>query len=136
MTSKLIVTRGLPASGKTTWALSQAGCWHFSRDLLRAAYVGTWDYGSEELETPLTAIQYACVGITLEQGFDVIVDDCNLHPAYAEGLATVAAMAGADFEVKDFTDVPLEVCLERDAARVRPVGRDVIMAMHAKYLAD
>jgi len=37
--------------------------------------------------------------------------------------------------VHDFTDVPLEVCVERDAARDRTVGEETIRALHQRFLA-
>jgi hypothetical protein len=44
----------------------------------------------------------------------------------------------AIFVVQDFTDVPLDVCIARDAARAGPehVGEAIIRAMYARYLED
>jgi hypothetical protein len=68
-----------------------------------------------------------------------VVDDLNLRRAYARGWAELAAAAGARFEVRDFTDVPLEVCLQRDAARLaageRGVGEAVLRDLQARFLA-
>jgi hypothetical protein len=49
-------------------------------------------------------------------------------------LRTIAAELGAEFEIKDFTDVPLKTCLERDAERAYSVGEKVIKQMYNQYL--
>lgn len=36
-------------------------------------------------------------------------------------------------KIKDFTDVPLDVCLERDSKRENPIGEDVIRGIFNKY---
>ena len=46
----------------------------------------------------------------------MIVDDTNLRPATVRAWARLAARSGP-FEVHDFTEVPLEECLRRDAGR-------------------
>jgi hypothetical protein len=51
-------------------------------------------------------------------------------------LARFAALACADFEVWDLTDVPLEECIARDAARTGKarVGEEMIRCAHQRYL--
>ena len=36
-------------------------------------------------------------------------------------------------EIKDFTNVPLDVCLERDSKRENPIGEDIIKGIFNKY---
>ena len=36
-------------------------------------------------------------------------------------------------EIKDFTNVPLDVCLERDSKRENPIGENVIIGIFNKY---
>ena len=36
-------------------------------------------------------------------------------------------------EIKDFTNVPLDICLERDSKRENPIGEKVIRGIFNKY---
>jgi hypothetical protein len=67
---------------------------------------------------------------------DVIVDDTNLRAHTVREWAELAARFHAGFEVHDFTDVPLDECLRRDAARDEPerVGERGIRRMFDRYL--
>ncbi len=137
----LTITRGLPGSGKTTWAKER-----LETDMLRAARVNRDDLrrllhggrtGANWAEHQVTIAQHAAVAELLRSGVDVICDDTNLKARVVRGFADVALAASAEFVVKDFTDVPLEVCLERDALRPdgERVGAEVIEGMYRRYLA-
>jgi tRNA uridine 5-carbamoylmethylation protein Kti12 len=39
-----------------------------------------------------------------------------------------------DIITKDFTNVPLEECIERDSKRSSPIGKDVIIKIYNKYI--
>jgi len=129
----LTITRGLPGSGKTTWARQQPA-WRVNRDDLRTMLKTAWKHGDDEYETLCSAVQYAVIRELLHDR-DVIVDDTNLRGDTVLALESIARIARAEFFVVDFTDVHLETCIERDAARPDPVGEQVIRRMWAKYLA-
>lgn len=120
--SKLTITRGLPGSGKTTYAkrwvaLNLDVRSRVNRDDLRAMlHDGSHSY-PRELETAITAAQEAQVTALLKAGRDVIVDDMNLRQQYARRWAKIAELAGAELDVVDLTDVPVEECVRRDAER-------------------
>lgn len=42
--------------------------------------------------------------------------------------------AGAEFEIKDLTNVPMSTCVERDAARVHSVGAEVIKDIYTRFV--
>jgi hypothetical protein len=67
----------------------------------------------------------------------VVCDDTNLRGRVVREFAELAARSGAHFTVRDFTDVPVEECIRRDALRTGDghVGEDVIRSMHLRYLA-
>lgn len=136
----LTITRGLPGSGKTTWAKDLV-----DQDPVRRARVNRDDLrnqlhgrrlGTTDQEKMVTIAQRSAIASLLHAGVNVICDDTNLSQRYARELRRVAQLAGADFEVHDMTDVPLEVCIERDRARPEKetVGEDVIRRMHRQYL--
>lgn len=138
--TQLIITRGLPASGKTTWARQwvardEQRRARVNRDDLRFALFGRYWPVDEPV---VTAAQRAAVKALLRRGTSVVVDDTNLRQKDAVRWAELALEMGADFE-SVFIDTPLALCLERDrkrqAAGERYVGHDVIAEKHNRYLA-
>ncbi|WP_155371905.1 phosphatase domain-containing protein [Catellatospora vulcania] len=131
----LTITRGLPGSGKTTWAKDQPGV-RVNRDDLRRMLHGG-NLGEGWAERQVTVAQRAQVEALLKAGADVICDDTNLRARVVRELADLAVDCGARVVLRDFTDVPLAVCLERDAARpeAERVGAEVIERFHERYLA-
>lgn len=135
----LFVTRGLPGSGKSTWANqtvleAEAGKMvRVNRDSLRLMlHAGRFKGG--RTEQSVTDVRNAVIVYALQAGKDVICDDTNLAPSVMNELQTIADRAQVSFVIKDFTDVPLETCIKRDLQRDASVGKDVIMGMHNRYL--
>lgn len=128
---KLIMTKGLPASGKTTWAKQQPAK-RVNKDDLRAMIDDSkWSKPKEEM------ILYArdrLIELFLESGYDVVVDDTNLAPKHQTTLEDLAAKFNAEFVVQDFTDVSLSTCLKRDSERANSVGEKVIKSMYNSFL--
>ena len=131
----LTITRGLPASGKTTWAKAQPRLVRVNRDDLRRMMHGGPLGGRAEVD--VTLAQRAAVEALLRGGADVVCDDTNLRSRVVRELAEVAVRAGAAWQVRDFTDVPVDECVRRDALREGDahVGEEVIRGMHLRYLA-
>ncbi|MFJ3633954.1 RNA ligase [Streptomyces sp. NPDC090112] len=133
------VMTGLPASGKTTAARalqaeSGGRMRRVNLDDLRAM-LDLPDPGRARgfaHEQTVLAIQDAAVRAAVDGGFDVVVDNTHLTKHIPKRLK--AAVAGrATFVVHDFTDVPLEECLRRDAARERQVGEEIIRILADKH---
>lgn len=135
----LHITRGLPASGKTTWARAWAAEDRESRvrvnrdELRQMLDDGTFIKGVTEQR--VLAVRDEAIVRLLGSGYDVVCDDTNLPQWNARALARLARKAGAGLEVHDFTHVPLETCLERDAARAEPIGEERIRGLHLRFLA-
>lgn len=123
---KLIITRGLPASGKTTRAKAWVGDdpehrARINRDDLRAmvhqsVFVPQSD-GRPGTERAITTARDAAITALLKRGLDIVNDDTNLPSRVARDLRRLAQLTGADFEVWDLTDVAYEECLRRNATR-------------------
>lgn len=137
----LIITRGLPASGKSTWAKS----WvevdpstraRVNRDDLRASLYGMAGVLPSALEVEITKVQTAMVRSLLESGVDVVVDDTNLKLRYARRWADLAAELDVEFDVLDFS-MPVETCIERDRERglrgERKVGERPIRNLASRF---
>jgi predicted kinase len=132
----LTITRGLPGSGKTTWAKRQGGHVRVNRDdLRRMLHGGPLHTGWAEQQ--VTQAQRAQVEALLRAGVNVICDDTNLRGRTVRDLVELARAAGATVVVQDFTGVPVEECIARDAGRPdgERVGADVIRDMWQRYLA-
>lgn len=134
--ASLTITRGLPAAGKTTWAKAQPHLVRVNRDDLRRMLHGG-RLGTPAAEMEVTAAHHAAVEALLRRGADVVCDDTNLRARYVRALMEIAQRCGARIEFRDFTDVPVEECVRRDALREGEarVGAEVIDGMYRRYMA-
>lgn len=131
---KLLMLKGLPGSGKSTYARELVAKHHYTRvnkdDLRTMLHNSTH---SKHKEQTVLAIRDAVVMEALEKGSNVVVDDTNFAPVHEARLRDLAKSFGAQFEVK-FIDTPVETCIERDLKRPNSVGHRVIMQMYEQYL--
>lgn len=135
----LIATRGLPGCGKTFRAKSLVAGnrkkWaRVSRDDIRMMHHDQPYVGDRDLEDTVTVSQFAMIEALLRSGRNVISDSTWLSDRDFGDLQKLVARVGCEFRVWDMRDVPLEVCIERDAGRERPVGEAVIRQLHQRYL--
>jgi predicted kinase len=137
MTS-MVITRGLPASGKTTFARAWVAEDPATRarvnkdDLRRQLHDGV--YLGHETENVINMIRDNAIRSLLRKGISVVNDDTNLPQQVARDLARIARNVDPEITitVKDMTDVSAEVCIERDKNREHSVGEKVIRGMAAK----
>lgn len=145
MTLNLILTRGLPGSGKSTWARQvvldhPAKYVRVNKDELRdMLHAGKYSKGNEAI---VLRVRDAIVIDALKHGYNVIVDDTNFAPKHLERMNEIARELrggghGTQVEVtiQDFTSVSIETCIDRDLKRPRSVGEAVIRKMWREYLA-
>jgi len=137
----LIITRGLPASGKSTAAIAWVNAdpnwrWRANRDDLRAMGSGRY-LGTPAQEAIVSGFQHNGVRTALSHGTSVIVDDTNLRTSDVTLFSKIADEMDADFEVWDFRDAPLERCIAWDAQRDQHdrVGEDVIRKKYEDHIA-
>lgn len=130
--SKIILTRGLPGSGKTTWAkdkvwLDGGATVRLNRDDMRESLFGIVGVGTPEQENAITALQYEAARMAIREGKDVIVDAMNLDPRYNKPWGQF----GVPVLYQDFP-VPLGEVIARDSARGAAGGREVGVKVIAK----
>lgn len=130
------MTKGLPASGKSTWAREEQSknpnIKRVNKDDLRSMLDnGIWSKGNEKF---VLKLRNHIIESALESGNHVIVDDTNLAPFHERDLREIAKCCNAKFEVQDFTDISLAECIRRDSKRAESVGEDVIVNMYNKFL--
>ena len=141
--AKLIITRGLSGSGKTTWAKDFCRWeptyrFRVNRDDLRGMLFGGYAVASGyELEQLVTHVQHDTIRRLLGRNKIVVVDDTNLALKHAKALAKLAYEAGALFEVNDsFLSVSVDEAIRRDAARdpLTRVGEEVIRRQYNRFV--
>lgn len=138
---KFVICRGLPASGKSTWAEQQVlnaepgRAVRVNMDLIREM-LHAGRFGGQRTEVLTQEVRDFLVGAAMLRGASLVIsDDTNLNPKTEERLRGIAKAYDYTVEVQDFTDVPVATCIKRDLQRPRSVGEKVIRDMYRRYLA-
>jgi len=139
---KMIITQGISASGKTTWAEkfieATPNTVNINRDDIRFnTYCnGVRDWSlyrfTKERERNVSAIQEQAIAQAAKDNLNVIISDTNLN---TKTLARLEQLAEEhDFEVyyEVFHIEPM-VAIERDAKRANGVGYKVIMNQYKQF---
>lgn len=131
--SKLLLLKGLPASGKSTRAKEIVDTGNYirvNRDLLRTMlHFDKWSGNNEGMTVEA---EKSIAANALANGINVVVDDCNLNNGNADMWKEVAKAFEASFQVEKMK-TSMEECLERDLGREKPLGRHVIINMALQY---
>jgi tRNA uridine 5-carbamoylmethylation protein Kti12 len=139
---QLIICKGLPASGKSTFSKAwveqdSKNRIRVCRDDIRRMLGPYWIPTREDL---VTTIEREIIEDALIQEYSVIVDATNFRCDGIKNIALDLNLANFDIEIKyeDFTNVSLEECIKRDSLRIGEecVGKDVIINMYNKYLRE
>lgn len=138
----VIIPRGIPGSGKTTWVKEQLAqhppgtAVRISNDdlsfMLYGQPWGTFFFSDTTRET-LAELRVAMLTTFLKQDgiTHIYIDNTNLAVKTVRSLEKVAQQYDAEVIIYDnFLAVPIEECVARDATREKPVGEDVIRKMH------
>lgn len=132
----VILTVGLPASGKSFFAKNliekNPGKYkQINKDELRLMLDNS-KY-SKDNEKFILKVRDQLILMSLENGKNVIISDTNLGGSHIEHI-TQLVKGKAKVVIEDFTDVPLEVCIERDLKRLNSVGEKAIRKMYNQFL--
>ena len=118
---KLLVMRGIPASGKSTFAkklvADQPNWFRVNRDDIRSMFNGDMPYNYKR-EKQVMASQKAIVRAILSTGANVIIDDTNLTDRHLARWRTVANEFSAEYAVH-VMETPLKDCVARNSIRDR-----------------
>lgn len=138
---KAIITRGISASGKTTWAeqhCKETNSVNINRDDIRFDLFcnGVRDWSlykfTKQREKEVTEYQRGMIDKAAESGLDVVISDTNLNPKTVSSLTEYLTSKGYEVEIKDF-HVDVMEAIKRDAKRANGVGYEVIMKQYKQY---
>jgi predicted kinase len=122
----VVLAIGLPGSGKTTW-FKRRGVTPLSSDLLRTILFD--DITEQRYQglvfSTLRSLLRARLIARMPWNY---VDATNLSPHERRQWIKMAISFGYEVQAV-FFDVPLEVCMERNGKRDRPVSEDVMQKM-------
>lgn len=132
----LIILCGIPGSGKTTYSNNyiveqNPNAIHLSSDAIRNEL-----YGDENIQgnpgDVFTLMQKRAID-ALKDGYDVLYDATNITRKDRAGIIGVCPKF-AKIECHVIW-APIEVCIDRDSARERTVGKEVIDRMLKRFQA-
>jgi predicted kinase len=128
----VVLTIGLPGSGKTTW-FKRRGVTPLSSDMLRTILFD--DITEQRYQglvfSTLRSLLRARLIARMPWNY---VDATNLSPHERRQWIKMAKSFGYDVQAV-FFDVPLEVCLDRNSKRDRPVSDEVMQKMAERLKA-
>lgn len=118
---KIILTVGIPACGKSTWAKAEVAkdpenwC-RINNDDLRAMFNGT--VFSQDYEKFVTETRNFLIREALKRGKNVILDNVNLNRIHFNNTVKIAKSVNGNFEITEMPFyIPLEEALARNAKR-------------------
>jgi predicted kinase len=140
----IILARGLPASGKSTWAQawvaeSPETRFRVNRDELRQELYGAWHMVDDERgtarekEDKITQVENNRIQQALRAGKDIVVDNTNLNPRVFHSFGKIAKQYNANLINKDFP-IDINEAIRRNKLRDRVVPESVIHSMKDRYL--
>lgn len=131
MAGKLIISHGLPGSGKSTEAEAAVAndptgnTIRVNRDDIRTSLFGEGYHKrnpDKKSESQVSQVHEKMIKLGLAQGKTVWCDDTNLNPRFTGNLFKIAKDYGAEVEQKHY-NVPVEECKRRNRLRGEAGGR-------------
>ena len=129
---ELIVTMGIPGSGKSTIAAKTPTKHVICPDNIREMLFG--DPTHQDNNDLVFAHAHSRLKTILNDGESVLFDATNVQAFARKELLDIAAQYPGTWKVLLVVDVPLAVAKERNAKRDRVVPEDVLDRMHARFM--
>lgn len=152
--SKIILTQGIQGSGKTTWAKAWVAEDPEHRIRINNDDITSmWGqpFGTPGLYERLKYFRQLMICRAINENLDIVIDNMNLSSSSLKEIKEIVneynlpdlnletlemepSLHDYVIEYKDFTKVPLEVCIERDSHRENPIGEKIIRDTYNKYI--
>jgi len=133
----IIFLKGLPGSGKTTFAKKlishDKSFIRINKDDIRMMLFG--QEHSTQNEKLVLNIRNDIIKNALNKGYNIVIDDTNFNPIHYDKIKKIATQYNSKIHIK-LIDTPLDVCIKRDSKRNNPVGINAIKCMYNQYLKD
>lgn len=140
---KIVILRGVPGAGKSTLARQMVadGWRRVNKDEIRHMINGyKMDNSDEKIVEMVQSM--AIIGL-MNEGRNIVIDNTHSKQKYIDeilqrvkihnGYSDLKVVPQSEYhytvEIKTL-DTPLEICIERNAKRDRPVPEEVIYSMH------
>lgn len=140
--AKVILTRGIQGSGKSSWATNfvaedptHRARWN--NDDARKMMGPYWVPERENTKV-LDIMKEAFIKRMMACGYDIVIDDMNLNPKTVDKINNIVneqnkiLETSYSTEFKDFF-IPVEECIRRDSMRPNPIGAAVIRQTWNRY---
>lgn len=134
---KVVICKGLPASGKTTFAHNWVSDDERNRELVEKDQIrrnpdlfrdGVYNHSRGD-ESIVIQERDRLINQALSNGKSVVSSDTNLVQKHIIQITNIAKKYDAEVEIVSFLDVPLKELIERDSKRSDSVGEQVIRRM-------
>ena len=146
---KIIICRGIPGSGKSTWAKqwvqqSPKKRIRINYDDMRMMFGEYWVPHRENFPF-LKDIRNGILRDAIYNDFDVVIDNMNLNPKEINDIryqvqeicyersCREGYNVQYEIEFMDFK-TPLEECIKRDSKRLNKIGAEKITEIYNKYI--
>lgn len=133
---KVIICKGLPASGKSYWAdeyiKQNPNFVKIEKDQIRknSELFNGGEYNHKRGDESIVIKERdRLIRNALADGKSVISSDTNLVKKHVAQISSIARQHNAEIEIMSFLDVPLKELIERDQRREDSVGEQVIRKM-------
>lgn len=136
---KGIITIGLSASGKSTYAeeMAKKGYVQIERDMIRRYLFGFEQWNEYKFnktnEERVTAVADQMLFDAHLEKKNVVISDTNLNPKYRNALIEKLKGYGYEVEIKEFP-ISYEEAIKRDTFRKYSVGQKVIYQQWQQWL--
>ena len=141
-TRTILILQGIPASGKTYFAKK----WvnedpehriRFNNDDIRHMLGKYWVPSREKI---VERLKVGFFSNAMFSGYDIVVDNMNLNLRELEYIENLVLEWNKDHDIskykteyKQFFNVSLKTCIERDSKRDNKIGADVITGIYKRY---
>lgn len=126
---KVLMSIGIPGAGKTTYwkkFIKANGAIYASPDAVREEMLGDYRYRTHEQNLEVWDRIFAGVKQALAESKDVVIDGAYVERHYRREDIALYRQWGADKIIGYWFKTPLEVALERNRGRNKPLPDDVL----------